>query len=125
MGRKYEWNARRVINEIKKKSKDGIAPPTSKYQYLRVAALRYWESWEKACELANVKTRKQARYFLKPKSEKIRILAMTLHLASIKGEIDSEIIHKCMDLVRKGLVDEYYYQVKEGRCVIDETRRVV
>jgi hypothetical protein len=115
-GRPKKWTKEAIIAEIRRFSVDGIAPSTLKAKSLADIARYQFGSWENACKLAGVKTRgkphgPRARNRTKyKKNEKTRMLAMALHIASMNGTTDLDSINNCINAVRYGLADEYYYQ---------------
>jgi hypothetical protein len=106
----------RVVRDILKHSKDGVAPSTVKCKSLNDRARKYFSSWEEACKVAGVKTvkevgviregRKQSNFERNFYTERLMI---ALHMAGttrgIRGQKD--IAGNCIELARAGVFDEY------------------
>ena len=56
-----QWTREEVLEEIKRLSRDGIAPSTFKHQKLRRMAEHYFGSWRSACERAGVQPRRPGK----------------------------------------------------------------
>ncbi len=129
VGRKKKWTKERIIEEIKRLSVDGIAPSTQEVKNLANHAIEQFGSWKEACKTAGVKTRtrtytKRLKTNTFKKNEKTRMLAMALHIASMRGMTDLDSINNCINAVRYGLADEFYYQVQSRNIFTNEYRGI-
>jgi hypothetical protein len=54
---KWEWTKEMVLEALRERSVDGIAPSTNDENTLATVARRYWPSWRDACREAGVRPR--------------------------------------------------------------------
>lgn len=58
--RRNRWSRDKVIEELRNRSDDGVAPSSEEAENLQLAAYRYFDSWKAACEEAGLQSRSEA-----------------------------------------------------------------
>ena len=104
-----------VLKEIKRLSKNGVAPSTTNLKKLLNQANYFYGSWAKACEKAGVKPRmarkKNKKTAKKPKpkpkprpkkTENFRKFCLLLSHATTEDYVSGDTIQACMDVIRNG-----------------------
>lgn len=70
MAKPREWTDERILSEIRRLSKDGIAPPSKENLNLYRLTMTYFGSWNEACLQAGVKP--QVMYKQRKKKSKVK-----------------------------------------------------
>lgn len=100
------WTRERVLAELRRLSKDGVAPPSKRVPRLESAAWRLFGSWAAACRAAGVATWQEVHGYVRQRpmrrSAHVRSVAIWLALAARLGVPPAEAVEGVLGAYARG-----------------------